>query len=81
MKGMVVERDPPTSSRLSADLAHRVGPRERRNAARPDNSRQNWRRRGTRSCGRFPAMIAAFIAPIAVPAIQFGRALHFSRAA
>jgi hypothetical protein len=34
-----------------------------------------------RSCGKFPAMIAALIAPIAVPAIQFGLTPHFSSAA
>ena len=42
-------------------------------ATRRLSSCQNRRSRNTRSCGRLPAMIAALIAPIAVPAIQFGR--------
>ena len=34
---------------------------------------QNSRRRGMRSSGAFPAMIAALIAPIEMPAYQLGR--------
>jgi len=70
----------PEKKFVKAALAHEAGRRGRRIAAHLLSSRQNWRTLGTRSCGKFPAMIAALIAPMAVPAIQLGRTPDFSSA-
>src|SRR6202035_5293108 len=75
-----VGRGPADRKFVSADLAYRAGARGRFVAVYLLSSRQNWRSLVTRSCCRFPAMIAALIALRALPAIEFGGTPHFSSA-